>query len=368
MSSAPGTGTYSAADPSRDVAAPPNGILFEQLCDQIQNQQHTLDILTSKVDTMMSMLNAVMLNQAQQNPIPYLSDGSLAAEPFNPSVPVIPSAVVVQGGPSGVLQVAPAYAAAAPSGDAATSSWGDETELKENLSSESCSPDGHLDHSLARQLSFDHSSGDDVPNDDYDLNRENPEIHAKSFSTVPFSPEDKSQDFAVWITQFEDAVNRDFNPHSKRRHHKYCLKWLPSCLSTDAYVVWKRHKSCKDWEQLKEKLLLELEDPSFRIKWSSNPFAYPWDENKESLTSYCAKVKRYVDTFDTDIAGVPKAKRNQYYRRFVNGLPPDYQDKVKMGTSYRRQDVDRALDICLRHQSLKKGNSDINPEMGASFF
>ena len=211
----------------------------------------------------------------------------------------------------------------------------------------------YLEEGLPQQLSFNScSEEEDDFNYDYELNRERPEAHCKSLSIKPLSLED-NLDLGIWISQFEDVIFYSLNPHSKRRHDKYCLKWLPGHLNDDAYAIWKRHKSCNNWEQLKNKLLLEYEDPTFRMEWKSNPLAYIWDEDKETLTSYCSKVKRYVDAFDTDIAEVPKAKRNQYYRRFFNGLPPDYQNEVRMRTSSKKVDVDKALDICLRYQSLR---------------
>ena len=181
------------------------------------------------------------------------------------------------------------------------------------------------------------------------MNRENFETTCKSLPIKQFNPEDKNLDFDIWISQFEDAVNRGHNPHSKRRHHNYCLRWLPSYLNPDAYVVMKRCKNRGNWEELKKELQAEYEDPTIRVEWRSNLKAYVWDENEESLTTYCSKVKRYVDTFDSDLAGVPEAKRNQYYIRFLSGLPDDYQKQIKMGTSSRKQNVDRALDVCLRY-------------------
>ena len=110
----------------------------------------------------------------------------------------------------------------------------------------------------------------------------------------------------------------------------------------------------KDWIKLKKELIIAFDDPIIRAEWKNNPQVYTWDEHMEPLNLYCSKVKRYVDTYDDDIAGAPEAVRNQYYFRFVAGLPGDYQDRVKMGTSFRKQSVDRALDICIRFQSLKK--------------
>ena len=198
------------------------------------------------------------------------------------------------------------------------------------------------------------------------MNRENFETTCKSLPIKQFNPEDKNLDFDIWISQFEDAVNRGHNPHSKRRHHNYCLRWLPSYLNPDAYVVMKRCKNRGNWEELKKELQAEYEDPTIRVEWRSNLKAYVWDESKESLTTYCSKVKRYVDTFDSDIAGVPEAKRNQYYIRFLSGLPTDYQKQIKMGTSSRKQNVDRALDVCLRYHSIKKEGGDKKLDVGAA--
>ena len=67
--------------------------------------------------------------------------------------------------------------------------------------------------------------------------------------------------------------------------------------------------SLKDWEKLKDELELTYEDPAMRTEWKNNLKAYVWDEHNVSLQTYSAKVKRYVDTFETDMADCPKALR-----------------------------------------------------------
>ena len=90
--------------------------------------------------------------------------------------------------------------------------------------------------------------------------------------------------------------------------------------------------------------------------------AYMWDEAKVSLQAYCAKVKRYVDTFDNDIVETPTARAAQYYLRFVNGLPDDYLAQVKMSS---KTTIEKAMDICIRFQGLKKSNK-VQTETAAS--
>ena len=64
---------------------------------------------------------------------------------------------------------------------------------------------------------------------------------------------------------------------------------------------------------------------------------------------------RYVDTFDKDIAITVAAKRAYYYLRFVNGLPGDYNERVMMSST--TEDIDEALDICIRFQSVKRSKT-----------
>ena len=82
--------------------------------------------------------------------------------------------------------------------------------------------------------------------------------------------------------------------------------------------------------------------------------AYVWNEAETSLQAYCAKVQRFVDTFDNDIAETPAAKAGQYYVRFVNGLPDDYIEAVKMS---RKTTIEKALEICLCFQSVKESRT-----------
>ena len=209
-------------------------------------------------------------------------------------------------------------------------------------------------------------SENDNPEDEYAINRERLETYPKTLAVKQFSWEDKNQDFDIWINQFEDAVNWGTNPHSQRRHFRYCLQWLPTYLGPDAYSIWKRSKHRKsDWVELKKELRQEYEDPIIRSEWKSNLSAYTWDESKESLHTYCSKVKRYVDTFDTDLADAPLARQGQYYIRFVSGLPEDYQKQIRMAMPTKKQCIDKAYDVSIRYQATKKGKQP-KSETGAA--
>ncbi len=83
--------------------------------------------------------------------------------------------------------------------------------------------------------------------------------------------------------------------------------------------------------------------------------ALMWDEHNETLHAYSAKVMRNVDTFDRDIAVSFPARRANYYLRFINGLPEDYNERVMMSST--REDIDEALGICIRFQSVKRSKA-----------
>ena len=189
--------------------------------------------------------------------------------------------------------------------------------------------------------------------DPYASNREHPERHCKSLSMVPFSSDDRHQDFDIWIIQFEDSINRSFNPHTQKRHHQLCIKWLPGHLSPDAFVIWRRCKN-QDWIQLKEELSQAFDDPLFRVEWETNLKAYIWHEQDESLRNYCSNVKRYVDKYEKGMADFPGLKAAQYYIRFFSGLPVDYQEEVQMRLPFGKRSVDRAFDICVSYFLTKK--------------
>ena len=144
----------------------------------------------------------------------------------------------------------------------------------------------------------------DDSDEEYQANQELREIkNVKSLHIEKFSNENKDMDFVVWVNQFEEAVLRAHNPHSRRRHMKYCLRWFPNCLHPCAYSIWHRATNRKsDWEALKIELTEAYEDPTIREEWSSNFKAYMWDQENVSLQTYYSKVQQYVDTFDTHLA------------------------------------------------------------------
>ena len=200
-------------------------------------------------------------------------------------------------------------------------------------------------------------SGEDDPDDGYADNRETLEFRCRNLTGIKeFDSTEKNGNFNIFITKFEDAVNRCHNPHSKRRHHIYCLKWLPSFLSTDAFTVWRRSPHRKtNWEELKKELRKEFEDPIIRSEWKSNLRAYTWDEAKETLHSYCSNVRGYVDTFEPDLEEGSRAKLDAYYTRFVSGLSDDYQRQIKLYVPTNKQTISRAYDTCLRYQAALNG-------------
>ena len=111
---------------------------------------------------------------------------------------------------------------------------------------------------------------------DYAYNQLRPETNTcREIKIEHFSPDNKELDFAIWVNQYEEAVNRSLNPHSKRRHYICCLKWLPSVLKADAYSIWSRaeHKST-NWDLLKAELETAFEDGSIRSEWKTNLKAY----------------------------------------------------------------------------------------------
>ena len=198
--------------------------------------------------------------------------------------------------------------------------------------------------------------------DGYDINRERPErpiYSSKCLHMDKFSGE-KGQLFGVWVRQYEDGMKRCVNPHSKRRHQVYNLEWLPTMLQTEAFAIWeKTEHRLTDWEKLKAELELTFEDPTMRTEWRNNLRAHKWDEHNVPLKSYYAKVKCDIDTFDSEIADCPKALDAQYYLRFFNGLPEDYQGQVTLNLTAENQDIDKAMDVCLRFQNFKKNQKEV---------
>ena len=88
------------------------------------------------------------------------------------------------------------------------------------------------------------------PDDGYERNRTRRETYPKSLPIKTFSMASKEQDFDLWIKQFEDAIFRSMNPHSRGRHYTLCKEWLSGSLETDAYDIWQGSVNRKgNWEE-----------------------------------------------------------------------------------------------------------------------
>ena len=221
--------------------------------------------------------------------------------------------------------------------------------------------------SVSGRSEFVPSTDDEDPN--YEDNRKRKESqYCKKVNINNYSSTNKDQDFVIWVNQFEEAVKQQLNPHSKKRHHKQCLKWLPLSLASDAYSIWQRTDHNRtDWVLLRAELEEAFEDTEVRSHWKSDMKAYTWDES-QPLRVYRAKVERYVDTFDKDIGDNPTSRGSMYYTRFVNGLPDDYSEYIMLSMPAKCTDIGKALEACLRFQNIKKRKAEKagKAEVGAS--
>ena len=57
------------------------------------------------------------------------------------------------------------------------------------------------------------------------------------------------------------------------------------------------------------------------------------------------------------MAECPAAKKAQYHLRFVNGLPDDYVEHIKLSLPPKCLDVDKARDVCMQFQSCKRARA-----------
>ena len=143
-------------------------------------------------------------------------------------------------------------------------------------------------------------------------------------------------------------------------------------MKADAYSIWQRHDHLKtNWEALRAELTEAFEDPTIREEWKSNFKAYKWDEENVSLQTYCAKVQRYVDTYDTQLIGTAGGRQQQYYTRFLYGLTDEYMEYVRLSMPPKSMDINKALDLCIRYQNVKKAkatssSTKTKTEVGAS--
>ena len=113
------------------------------------------------------------------------------------------------------------------------------------------------------------------------------------------------------------------------------------------------------WEELKVVLIDAFEDPTLREEWRSNFKAYKWNEDNTSLQTYCANVQRYVDAYDTYLT--PAARQQQYYTRFVCGLTDEYAEYIRLSMPPKSTVVNKALDLCIRYQNVKKYKEAAQP-------
>ena len=217
-----------------------------QLQQQVfqQQQQEIAQQHQQQIAYLTRMINELTTHVAQVQNVPNVPGGPLQNGPSTSS-------------PNYVQPLIGALPAAAPprnggfQGSTPLGQSNNVDPLSSNLTPTFPQPPNHVQSQPARGIRQGTTSNTSVPssdqspnhvriNDDYDyaFNREKRETSCESIDIEEFSMSNKEQDFTIWITQFEDAVNRGFNPHSRRRHQNYCLQWIPGSLSTDAFSIW----------------------------------------------------------------------------------------------------------------------------------
>ena len=187
----------------------------------------------------------------------------------------------------------------------------------------------------------------------YQQNMTHLEISPRSLAIKEYSLSSQT-DWMIWVQKFEVAVDKGTNPHSEEKHFHNCMSWLPLYIDEAAYAIWQRCKNIHtDWPELKKELDMAYEDPRSKDCWKMDPYAYRWEDDVPLQTYYSNVINR-VNRYDVEIRDCPAAQKVAYYTRFLNGLPDDYRQQVYISLTTKKENIEHALEICKKFQSVKE--------------
>ena len=169
-------------------------------------------------------------------------------------------------------------------------------------------------------------------------------------------------DFDEWVELFEKAVKLA-TKQSGDELKTSKLDWLPLKLDRTARSILNQ---CKPpitdpptppytWDELKDKLKDLLIDPMEKYKWQAKKTKLKWD-GIESFDVLASRVTRTVNKYDKDLPD--DSKEREYFFRFREALPRDYQKAVDMGCSEHTRTLDKSKDIANRMRFAKTSEED----------
>ena len=157
-----------------------------------------------------------------------------------------------------------------------------------------------------------------------------------------------TDEFDEWSNLLESAVSLATNATGDN-HAALCKMWLPLKLDSPSRAIYKQANKEASWADLKTELTKLLIDPQEKYKWQAKRSTLKWD-GKESFHALASRIITKVALYDGEMSDASKQK--EYFFRFREALPKEYQNAIDMACGKDDRNLETAKDIAQRTKMI----------------
>ena len=169
------------------------------------------------------------------------------------------------------------------------------------------------------------------------------------------------QDIDMWLRRYVRAVNNmladDANDATKQSAY---LKYIGTKLDDFPLQIYESSTNQANWGDLRKELVAKLSDPSKAQNFQDKLDFIKWD-GEIPLHAYETQILTTTSTLDPELKENDSLFKRETYKRFLAGLPPDYQNYVDIGMPMRSYDLKLARERAEKYEDILKKNLGRNP-------
>ena len=176
----------------------------------------------------------------------------------------------------------------------------------------------------------------------------------------PFSFE-SGQDINLWLKRYMRNVDACLKADATENDKKAAyLRLLPTKLDDFALSLFESSQNNTSWDGIKDELIQKFSDPAKSQRFQTQLDAIKWDPD-QPLHLYENKIISSIQQHDAEIAANDSLFEREIFKRFLAGLPQDYQTYVDAGLPVRCYDVAKARERAEKYKDLLSKNKGIPP-------
>ena len=169
------------------------------------------------------------------------------------------------------------------------------------------------------------------------------------------------QDIELWIKRFTRAVNNMLADAATAAEKKAAYeKYIATKLDDFAFQIYEASENQANWPELSKELVAKLSDPAKAQKFKDKVDYIKWD-GEIPLHAYENTILTTTSTLDPELKQNIGLFQRETFKRFMAGLPPDYQTYVDMGMPMRSTDIKTARERAEKYQDILNKNLGRNP-------